>query len=542
MLGIKASPPGYSSARIQAAEAQAYHQLTPYPWWHFADWNVDDWGPYPRCMPFGKSIVVRSARWLFGKPIQINTSDNPDLQTYLRNAWVENRMRARMRAAAEKGGLQGGIVLKFSYDGTAPKRKLRFQILSPVDECRLFYDPHDREDLLMARVQYPYMDTATGTWMMYREEWTDETFRRYKPIQAMFANQSVGGFKYFEMAAVVADDRTDPDVYGKWEIDSEMPNPFGLIPLQAIRNIDVDGTFGIGDLWDLYRVWDNVNATYRGMNVSNQFDSEPNLVYKDVDIAASEADRALKPREPISIKSDVDPETGEVVKGAGVSILEAKGNLRPAMMEYAKDVRQQILVAASSVDVNQEDFTNKGNMTEAVMLQLYGPLIELTDEKRENYGENGICQFLEKVAIGLTNLTDGPTVGKIKEIGSVDVTDEETFDVQIQWPSYFQLSQDEMAAVVARTQEEEAGGYLTHDRAVQRIAKLEGIDDIDALTEGLAAEAVQKQADMLALVAATPTATDPKAAPGTGGAGIDPVQAASQQLQTLRGIGGPDSK
>lgn len=538
LLNVQALPAGFGAVRLQAAEAQAYHALNPYPWWHFADWKTDDRGPYPRCMAFGKSIVVRSARWLFGKPIQINCTDNPDLQTYLRDAWTENRMRSRMRAAAEMGGQQGGVVLKFSYDGTAAKRKLRFQILSPIDNCKLFYDPHDRECLLMVRIQYPYLDNMTGKYMFYREDWTDVTFRKYKPVPAMFINQRVGSLIYFQQIAVTEDGQQDPSLYGKWEIESEGANPFGLIPLQPIRNIDIDDAFGTGDLWGLFRMWDNVNLTYNGMSTSNQFDSVPNIIYQDIDINPQEADRPLAPGVPLSLKSDLDDEDNPVKTGKAY-LLEPKGALRPAMMEYAKDLRKQVLVAASSVDVDPEDFTNKGNLTEAVLLQLFAPLIELTEEKRESYGQNGICQFLEKCAVGLTNLTDGPTVGKIEEISGVKIDKEETFDVQIQWPNYFQLSQDEMAAVVARTQEEELAGYVTHDRAIDRVAKLEGIDDIDALTEELVAEAVKKQADQLALIKASATATDPKAMPGSG---VDPVQVAAQQLQTLRGIGGPDSK
>jgi len=536
LLGTQALPAGHSLIAGQSAEATAYHLLNPYPWWHFKEWKIDERGPYPRCVPFGKSIVIRSARWLFGKPIQLNCADNPDLQTFFRNAWTENRMRSRMRAAAEKGGIQGGIVLKFSYDATAMDRKLRFQILSSVDECRLFYDPHDRECLLMARVQYPYLDNVSGKWMMYREEWTDQTFRKYKPVEAITIDQNVNGFKYPTMMVVVADGKEQPDLYGKWEVEREEANPFGLIPLQPIRNIDVDDVYGVGDLWGLYRVWDRVNLTYHLMDKSNQFDSEPNLIYQDLEVPQSEADKPLAPGQGLSLKSDLDDEDNPVKTGKAY-LLESKGNLRPAMMEYAKDFRQQILVAASSVDVDQADFTNKGNLTEAVMLQLYGPLIEITDEKRENYGENGICQFLEKCALGLQNLTNGPTIGKIAEISTVKADNEETYDMQIVWPPYFQLSQDEMAAVVGRTQEEEIAGYLTRERAVKRIAKLEGVDDIEALETELEAEAKQKAADALAIVKASATATDPKAAPG-----VDPVQAASQQIRTLRSLGGPDSK
>jgi hypothetical protein len=542
LINVKAEPVGFSVVAYRAMEAQAYHNLNPYPWWHFTEWNIEKRGPYPKAMPFGKSCVLRSARWLFGKPIKIKCADSPDLEKLLAHAWVQNRMRSRMRAAAELAGQQGGTVLKFSYDGTDKERKLRFQILSPVDECRLFYDAHDRECLLMARVQYPYRDPVTQKWMFYREEWTDAEFVRYKPVAAAMVQQRVNKFTYPTMMAMVQDgaDTVNADEYAGWQPDSREANPFGLIPLQPIRNIDIDDAFGIGDMWGLYRVWDRVNLTYHGMDRSNQFDSEPNLIFLDVEVNPQDADKPLAPGQPGSYKSELDDE-GKPLPTAEVKLLEAKGNLRPAMMEYAKDLRKQILVAASQVEIDQAEFSNKGNLTQAVLVQMYQLLIELTEEKRENYGANGICLFLEKCAIGLKNLTASPTVGKIPETAAVDPDKPETFDIQIDWPKYFELTEDELAAAVGRTQEEETAGYLTHDRAIVRIAKLEGVEDVEALQVELEEEA----AEQAKRASATLTATDPSSAPPVGAAGnaavSQAVQAAATQIQTLKSIGGKDS-
>jgi hypothetical protein len=542
LIGVRAEPVGFSIISYRAMEAQAYHSLNPYPWWHFTEWKTDEWGPYPKAMPFGKSCVIRSARWLFGKPIKIKCADNPDLEKLFTDAWEQNRMRARMRAAAERAGQQGGTVLKFSYDGTDKERKLRFQVLSPIDECKLYYDAHDRECLLMARVQYPYRDQITQKWMFYREEWTDAEFVRYKPVSATMVQQRVSKFTYPAMMAMVLEgaDSVNADEYAGWQIESREPNPFGLIPLQPIRNIDIDETFGIGDMWGLFRVWDRVNLTYHSMDRSNQFDSEPNLIYLDVEVNQQDADHRLAPGEAMSLKSELDDD-GKPKSTAEVKMLEAKGSLRPAMMEYAKDLRKQILVAASQVEIDQAEFSNKGNLTQAVLVQMYQLLIELTEEKRENYGANGICLFLEKCAIGLKNLTASPTVGKIPETAAVNPDKTETYDIQIDWPKYFQLTEDELAAAVGRTQEEEIGGYLTHDRAVARIAKLEGVEDVEALQQELEEEA----AEQAKRASATLTATDPNSAPPVGAAGSaavnQAVQAAASQIQTLKSIGGKDS-
>lgn len=520
LINVKSSPAGFKATSIQAAQAYAYHNLVPYPWYHFREWKQVERGPYPKCLPFGKSAVLRGARWLFGKPIQINIADKPDLQQYIRDAWTQNKMRSKMRAAAEKAGVQGGVALKFSYDGTAPV-KLRFQVLSIVDECRCFYDPLDRDELLMVRVQFPYFDAIRNEWLIYREEWTQELEVHYDPIPCKWVAPSDNGLK-FPHIAVSEDGGLPPDSFDKWHESFRRPNPFGLIPIQPIRNLDVDDAWGIGDLWGLYRVWDRVNLTYHLMDRSNQFDSEPNLIFTDVEIAQDDVDRPLAPHENLSLKSDTD-EDGAPMKGS-VQLLEAKGSLRPAMLEYAKDLRKQILTAASSVEVDQAEFTNKGNLTTGVLTQLYGPLIEITEEKRENYGQNGICLFLERVAVGLKNLSDSNYPGSIPETLSLDSDDPLSYDVQIGWASYFELTQDELTAAVARTQEEELAGYLPHDRAIKIVASLEGIDDVDALQEDLKKQPPPKLASLTAVSAAS----------------APPLQQMEGEIKGLKGIAGKE--
>ena len=71
--------------------------------------------------------------------------------------------------------------------------------------------------------------------------------------------------------------------------------------------------------------------------------------------------------------------------------------LRGAMMEYGKDLRKQLLSGAGSVEVDPADVTNKGNLTQAVLQQLYAPQIESTSDKRRSWGDDGLCRFLGNV-------------------------------------------------------------------------------------------------------------------------------------------------
>ena len=477
LVGVQCAPPGSEAVHAYAEEAGAYHSLAPYPWFHFREWKTEERGPLPRCMPFVRSAVRRSAKWLFGKPLEIKCPGNTELEETLRKAWQANRMPTRMVVAAERAGQQGGVALKFSYDETADPQ-LSFQTLSITQELRCYYDPHDRDRLLMARVQYPYFDPLARDWYWYREEWTAEEEVHYEPVRCKFTPRMTGGLLW-PSVPVVADSNSDPDKYERWVQTSRDENPFGLIPITPVKNLDVDDAWGIGDLWGLFRVVDRVNLTYHGMDRSNQFDSTPLPVFIDVNAEQADLDRPLAPGQPLSLKSD-ETAGGDSAKGQ-VDLLEPRGSLRPHMMDYAKDLRTQILLAAGNVEVDQAEFTNKGNLTQAVLAQLYGPLIEQTDEKRKTYGEDGIGKFLESCAVGLARFG-----ADLEGLSALNEDDHDSFDVQLGWPSYFALTEEEKTQVITRTTLEIGAGLMNHERALETVARVEGIEDLPAFKEEMA--------------------------------------------------------
>lgn len=503
LINTKTLPACLDQVRRRAYEARAYDILEPYPLFHFQDWKIEDRGPRPRCLPIAKSIVSRGARWLFGKPLQLHAPENPRLEEFVRAMWRKNRMSARLVAMARNGAIEGGIALKFAYDETA-QVPLSIQALSLADECRLYYNPHDCNELLMARVQYSYLDAATGKLMWYREEWTAEQEVHYFPVPDEQFTLSRGITN-----VAMGYQRTNPDTYEGWRIDpaASNANPFGLIPVTHIKNLETDDLFGAGDLWDLYRVLDRIHLTYHLMDRSNQFDAETNPIYIDLELDEHDIDKPLVPGQPIDAKSVEGERQGKVE-------FPPTGNaLRPAMMEYARELTKQIRSAASSVEVDQSEFSNKGNLTSAVLEQLFQPLIEITIEKRKSYGDNGIVAFLQLVALGVQAL--GVDLG-------VNAKDEDSYDIQIQWPSFFDLSQDELTALTARTQEEVIAGFLTQERAVERIAQANGIQDVTALQEELAKQPRP-----------SPTETDPNAQ--------NAIDQTGKLISTIDREGGKDS-
>lgn len=497
LINSKFAPPGWIQARWQAMEAQAYHNLTPYPMWSFNDWKTEERGPLPRCLPLARSIVKKSAQWLFGREVQVSIPGNLNLEESFRKLWLKNQMRTRLLARAERAGVEGGFVFKWSVDETR-EVPLSFQLLSAIDETRAFYDSHDKDILLMLRIQYPVWNPQNGEYYLYREEWTDEEEVHYRPIPCRYATIArKWGMRLVQVGSLPyvfqGNEKHDPDNYDKWEIISRELNKFGTIPAVVVQNIDTDDVCGKGDLWTdagggLFRVFDRFNLAYHLEDRSNQFDSSPLPVIIDAKLENDVLPlNAIQPGGSLNLKSDaLEGENRQ----ARVELLEPGGKMRDAMADYIRRLERSILDAANSVMLDEEQITNKGALTEATLTQMYAPLLLLTDAKRQTYGENGICKVLEKCAISMKNL--GVTV--IKGVSEVNSDNEETYDCQLLWQDYFKLSEEEKATRVARVQSEMDTGLLTHELAIEIVAKTENIDNVLQLKKDLAVE-IQRRED-----------------------------------------------
>ncbi|MES1227770.1 MAG: hypothetical protein ABUL72_03810, partial [Armatimonadota bacterium] len=189
LIGVKGAPAEYKAMAARAEEATAYYFQNPYPWYAFSDWNTEDRGPLPRCMPLVRNTINRGARWLFGKSPAITIPSNRRLEEFIVRCWDESGMASKMVTAAQQGAREGGVVIMFRYDeSTQPP--LKFVVLSVKDQCRLFFDPHDVDTLLMLRVQYPYYRASEQRWYWHRQEWTDDIVAVYDDVPDTL---SVGG-------------------------------------------------------------------------------------------------------------------------------------------------------------------------------------------------------------------------------------------------------------------------------------------------------------------------------------------------------------
>lgn len=455
LIGTKHLPPRHKLMDYEARRARAYFNLNPYPGFSFGDWVEEERGPLPRCRPFVRTITARQARWLMGKGLEF-AADEDTITDKVNEVWAQNRMNTQVSMIARNCGQAGTIFLKYTYDEENKQCPVRISVLDGVRHVRAYYDPHDSTQLLMVRIQYPYWDTAQGKWYWFREDITADQVVTYEPKyipgdtdQGMDATKDPYSF---------ALEKADTEV---WAVQESRANEFGVINGALIKNLDEGGQYGRGDLWGLWPTVDQLNHSANLAHIDNQRGVWPREVYID-------AGNVTGPTDPtqqgiIAVDSE-NPENQ-----AKVQQLTHDGTVRVPLWEHYKELRQELYDVVGMVIATPDMVTNKGNLTRAVMSQVYLPLIELTGEKRETYGENGICKFLEAMCEGLSNLgVDGWKGG---------------VDVQAVWPDYFDLTEEDLKLMTERQVLMVTSGFTTRERAAKDLALAEGREDYEELLD-----------------------------------------------------------
>lgn len=453
LLGTPHNPPGFDMARLISRAARAYHALGPYPSYSAMtkNWKVEERGPYPRCLPFVQEIVTKGARWLFGKPVTFRIEGETEQSKALNDLWTANDMGRRSVAAAVTGALSGGVVLKWSYDESKDKFP-KIHVLDPSETVRLYWDPFDASTLLMARVQFPFYNQADGLYYWYREDWTDDSFLPYEiqPCSTFGSAQDP-----YDMVEKV-------DTFTGWIQRPVEVNPAGIIPLWYIRNKEVGKSLGEGDLWTSYHVVDMLNFTWDLAFKHNQKFVDPDRALIDLQPQIDDEPSRGAPTKQAAYETKQDSE-----HPGRIELLETKGDMREHLRDDITEISRQLYTAAGSVDVNTDEITNKGNLTPAVLEQLYAPLIASTEEKRKCYGEDGVCVLLERMTLGLAN-AGAPGWAEAK-------------DIQAVWPPYFDDPEDQRMALATRKKFEVESGYETHERAQRTILSSNGVIDAEEI-------------------------------------------------------------
>lgn len=464
-IGTAWAAPGMAYA-AEAAESWQYYHGAPYPRYAFGpqQWPVDK-GPHPTPLPYAKMLVDEGAEFLFrGGPPTFTVGDNPDAEALLALIIRRNKLAARYVPLAVLAGNQGTLAVKFAYLPDAPSGPIRLSFFSVPQECRVWLDPHDQTRTLMARIQYPYRDPATGCWFYFREEWTDTLHVSYAPLLA--GDASVASSSSLPSIAAHFGDGA-----GEWVQSEVKENPFGLVPVTLIRNKHKEGSpLGTGDCWGEFRLMDRIALTMHGEDRSNQQHSEPREVFLN---ASLENVAPTLPGEPISINNQ-NPDAPP----ADYKLVEPNGAAR----EYsyrAIDKWEQLLYAAAGLSrVDPATIGNKGNLTRLALMTAYARTVATSDRKRTSWGQDGLACLFTNVLVALSRIG-----------GEVQGVDDDV-QVECQWPDYFEETAQDTQDASTRTIAQVGAGLLPAARGAERLALREGIPpaEVPALLEELAAE------------------------------------------------------
>lgn len=452
LINTPHQPERYLGIRYEAAKARAYNNLQPYPMFGFGNWKEEERGILPKCRPFVKHIIGQSASWLFGRPVEFKCKNESILKN-VTEVWDANQMGQKMLMASKDAGQTGGVFLKFSYN-QADEVPVRIAILDGVDHVRLYFDPHNSEKLIMVRIQYPYWNALEGKWYWFRQEWTDSLEVNYEAKPHPGQNSEKPDYDPYQAVSEV--DKSE------WVESGRIPNQFKVIPGCLVKNLNEGGNYGRGDLWGFWPIIDQLNFNADLGHKDSQRKVWPKEVYIDAAPAPGDAPgqaEANGVEEVRSLNTD-----GHQAK---VELLEAKSPIREYMADDYDKLLAELYEAVGAVSVKPETITNKGNLTQAVLMQMYAPLIAKTAEKRECWGENGICKFLEIMCAGLSNMK---VKGWVKDV-----------DIKPVWPTWFQLIEDDLQAMATRYSTMVEAGFTTPERATRVLAQAEGVEDIEEL-------------------------------------------------------------
>ncbi len=475
-------------------QAVDYYNCMPYPTHAFGpkQWALDK-GPFPTPLPYAQLLVDECAEFVFRNGVPVFSVPGDDkADPFLKQVIKSNRLNELWIPLAIDNGNQGAIAAKFSVDRSNTEMPVRITFLDIPQECRVWIDPHDRTRILMARIQYPYRDLSDGKWYFYREEWTAQSYVTYRPREAGAASiMNPAMLQGYPRTAGLGDD-------DKWEIEAHEANEFGLIPITVLRNRAVKGNpLGEGDAWRAFRIMDRIALTLHGEDRSNQLHSEPTTVYKNADV---QNDGPLEPGENMFVSNE-DP-----TKEADVFLLEPSGKAR-AFSHMSIDKWEELLYKQIGLSrVDSAAVANKGNLTALAFSMIYARTIGTCDRKRELWGNSGMVPFFRNMMVALER------IGGFKDVTAITVES----DITCTWPTYFDDTDQDLATMTTRTNDQVAGGLLPRDRGATRLASAEGIPPHEhpALLAELAAGDAAKAA---VLKAGAQTAGGGDGATGGGG-------------------------
>jgi hypothetical protein len=368
----------------------------------------------------------------------------------------DSRLRAQLPELGRLGNLHGTVAVGFHLvDG-----RFDIEVLHAADAYPTFgYDDRQRaaelgvdfDDLLELDEYWREVDESIDgreTYRLHRRTWGPDRTVEYQPI---------------ELEGSEIEDARELD----WQVDEgrTVQHDLGFVPVEWIQNIPVahdwDGRPAVDEAE--FELEDEINYTLSQTGRGIRYNQEPQVVFTDVQGLDRGGPVQRGSKETIALESGME-------SSASAELLEMDGTGAERALAYVDKLRSFFREVTQTVQHDPEQFA--GALSGTALKRLLRPLVALVGLERPQYGE-ALSRLLEKMLKAETGTWH---------------------DVTVAWPEVVELTASEMAQVVKVARDALNAGIVTKRTAVQLIAPLVGIDDVDSYLETLEEEAGTEQA------------------------------------------------
>jgi hypothetical protein len=300
-------------------------------------------------------------------------NDAAKAEDYLEEVLERNRRPRLLRNYATNGGVTGHAFAKIvPPDDSTPDDYPKIRAIDP-GYVTPEWEADDYEDVYLYRITYPGVD-RDGRIVLIRQE--------IEKVDDADTDDGVG-WTIRDQRASADRIRDDLGQYGavrtraEFETEKTTAWAYEFAPIVENQNLPrANEYWGESDIEaDVIDLNYALNAALSNMNRTVRIFAHPRVVFSGL-TATELAQVDVSPNGAINLPN---PEA----KG---EVLEPKADLS-AMLEFYKLLRQGFHEVARVPEITTRGSEGLGPLAGVAMRILYGPLMELTDEKRETYGE-----------------------------------------------------------------------------------------------------------------------------------------------------------
>jgi len=423
-----------------------------------------------------KVIVDRFTGLLFSERLhpRVKVEDDEATEDYVSALIKATGLWAHMILARTYGGATGTAVLGFQFVDGQP-------IVEVHDPRWIIPDFEDRHALKLKKIEIKYQ---------FPKEVYDPDSREWDEIPYWYRRtiDEKSDILYHEVPV------TDEEPV--WQENKRVDHNFGFCPIVWIQNMPVLDSID-GDP-DAHGIFDNIEAidaliaqAHRG-TISN---CDPTLL--------------VKTDAPLSDVKTGSSTTLKLPAGGDAKFLELQGTATKAAIELADRERAWALEVAQCV-LEHPDVANR---TATEVERSYGSMISKADVMREQYGERGIKKILMMMLLVARRLGTATKVGDKMVRSQVSLPqkmgkDEEGkrtstprdfgkgISMEMQWPKYFEPTGEEISKATDAAGKAKELGLIDEKHAVEHVADMFNVDDVESMMEVIAEEKEAKKAEL----------------------------------------------